>query len=250
MCRLFLANREGLDRLGPNGTQQVFEILEMSFGGHGNGVAYIKKGRVYIKKGVRFSVSKATKLAFENGVEWFIFHTRWASVGDISSQNCHPFQYGHIVAAMNGTESGLKDISKAMGGITDTEASVISIAATSEQLPAIEIAKRFNELDSVFVGLIKEKQGYVPFASVGSARGDLQVYQDGEAIIIASELPLKDETQIMDALDGFYWAGGPIPERRMVSANVKNQRKRGLGFEGPFDDFPEEYRYYGYKGLR
>ncbi|AEG58987.1 class II glutamine amidotransferase [Desulforamulus ruminis] len=236
--------------MGPKGTEQVFEFLEASMGGHGNGVAYVKKEKVYIRKGLKFPVSKASKLAFNSCAEWFIFHTRWASMGEVSNQNCHPFQYGRIVAAMNGTEFGLRSLSRAMGEITDTEALVISIAASSYHLPAIEIAKRFTELDSVFVGLIKQDKKYVPFASVGPALGDLQVYQDKGAIIMASELPFVDETKVMNAIDGFYWAGGPVPEDSLVKMGAKNRIKRAKSINRFYHEIPNYYGYYGSRGLR
>lgn len=210
-------------------------------GGHGNGVASVKNGKLYFKKGIRLSVKKAAKLAFEPGVEWFLFHTRWASVGDISNSNCHPFQHGRIVAAMNGTEIGLKSLAKAMGGITDTEASIISIAAISAGKPPLEIAKSFKELDSVFVGLIKWENGYTPFASVGSPFGDLQVYEDGDAIIMASELPLKDQSKVMNALEGFYWAGGPVPKELLIKTERVNRRKK---YPGSCCEYPEDFEYY------
>lgn len=241
MCRLFLSNRAGLDRLDPQGVESIFEMLEESLGGHGNGVAYVKNGKLYFKKGIRLTVKRAAKLAFESGVEWFLFHTRWASVGDISNSNCHPFQHGRIVAAMNGTEIGLKSLTRAMGGITDTEASILSIAAVSAGLSPKEIAKRFNELDSVFIGFIKWENGYTPFASVGSPLGDLQVYQDDDAIIMASELPLKDQSKVMDALDGFYWAGGPVPEEFLIKADRVNRRKKHPGI---YCEYPEDFEYY------
>ncbi|ABO49393.1 glutamine amidotransferase, class-II [Desulforamulus reducens MI-1] len=241
MCRLFLSNKAGLDRLGPQGVKDLFEILEVSMGGHGNGVAYIKNGKLYLRKGTRLTVKKVAELAFEQGIEWFIFHTRWASVGSVSNRNCHPFRHGRIVAAMNGTETGLKSLSRAMGGITDTEASVISIASISTGLPPEEVAKRFNELNSVFVGFVKEKNGYVPFASVGSLLGDLQVYVDDDAIIMASELPLKDQSKIMDALEGFYWAGGPMPEEFLIHTDMVSRRKKRSGI---YYEYPEDYDYY------
>lgn len=249
MCRLFISNRAGLDRLGSQGLENLFEILEASMGGHGNGVAYIKKERLYLKKGTKLTVRKAAKLAFESGVEWFIFHTRWASVGDISNSNCHPFQHGKIVAAMNGTEIGLKSLARAMGDITDTEASIISIASTSAGLHPKEIVRRFNELDSVFIGFIKWENGYTPFASVGSPMGDLQVYQDGDAIIMASELPLKDVTKVKDALEGFYWAGGPVPEENLIKVDRVSGRKK---HPVSYCEYPEDFEqyYYGYARRR
>lgn len=241
MCRLFLSNRAGLDRLGPQGVNSLFEILEASMGGHGNGVAYIKDGGLYLRKGTDLTVKKAAKLASKQGVEWFIFHTRWASVGDISNENCHPFQCGRIVAAMNGTEIGLTALSNAMGGITDTEAVVISIAAISAGLSSEEITQRFSELDSVFVGFIKGKNGYTPFASVGSDMGDLQVYQDDDAIIMASELPLKDASKIKQALGGFHWAGGLLPSEFLVKPDKVKSKKK---YTSAYCEYPEDFEYY------
>ena len=143
--------------MGPKETQKLFDYLECSYGGHGNGVAFIKNGKVHIRKSVSFTVSEAVKLAFNSGVEWFLFHTRFASVGDISKKNCHPFRYGRVVAAMNGTESGLRSLTEAMGNITDTEASIISISAVSGNISSEDIVKRINKLDSVFVGFIRSR---------------------------------------------------------------------------------------------
>ena len=48
-----------------------------------------------------------------------MYHTRLASMGNISNKNCHPFRCEKSVLMMNGTERGIKAFIKE--NKTDTE---------------------------------------------------------------------------------------------------------------------------------
>ena len=73
------------------------------------------------------------------------FATLFASIGEKSDKNCHPFKNGNMVMDMNGTETSVNFLS-IVKDITDTEA-------------ILDIIKKYNlgitalkKLSSIFVG--------------------------------------------------------------------------------------------------
>lgn len=186
MCRLMLFNRKAFEQVG----DELFFLmahLEASMGGHGNGVATLRDGHVSVKKGVDFSIGDAYEVVELGKWDWFIFHTRLASVGKVSDKNCHPFRLGSTVLAMNGTERGFAPIAESLG-ITDTEA-VLRVYKKLE----LPIPYALARLNSAFVGFHKGK----PFA-VCAGYSDMEVWEDKDtgAVIIASEF--------MDYWEGVY----------------------------------------------
>lgn len=76
----------------------IFDQLEKSFGGDGNGFATMRGG---IVKGVGLSTSKCAKLVSRcrGNVIW---HTRRRSCGPKTAELCHPFRTGNGYLAHNG----------------------------------------------------------------------------------------------------------------------------------------------------
>lgn len=60
----------------------------------------------------------------------FIGHNRLATKGAVNSTNAHPYEYGHIVGAHNGTldQSSWKDLEKAVGEETGVDSQAIFLA--------------------------------------------------------------------------------------------------------------------------
>lgn len=94
MCRLVLMNKEGEKQLDNQyGLDKYFKYLEKQLGGHGNGFALMKKGKIIkIDKGINLDVRDIANTIKNTDYDWAIFHTRLASVGEKSDKNCHPFK--------------------------------------------------------------------------------------------------------------------------------------------------------------
>lgn len=245
MCRLMLMNREAFDLL----KDEVYFLmlhLELAMGGHGNGVAILRDSRISIQKGVKFSVEDAYTFASSRKWDWLIFHTRLASVGDINDKNCHPFRYGHTVLAMNGTEKGFEPIAQGLGGITDTEA----ILLTYKKL-GVPIPYSLTRLSSAFVGFHKGK----PFA-VCAGHSDMKVWTKGNAIVIASEYPDywdKDWGKPLEALNGFVWYDGEYDSKLLTTKTyryVKLYRENWNNYLYGFDDYNDLNKKGGLKNVK
>lgn len=222
MCRLALLNRKGIDFVEKNfkgGIESLFDCLESSMGGHGNGVAMINRDKsVTIKKGVNLYNDEITKIVKDNikDIKFIIYHTRIASQGSVCDSNCHPFMTGNDILAMNGTESWVNPLIN--GSETDSE--TILKAITSLNLNLIE---RVTELSSVFLGRYKGKV----FASKG--KGDLEVLPYGRAIIFASEFPLDWYKQVKIYTAPKLWIEGEKIDRNKLQL-VKRKNKKTYNY--------------------
>lgn len=127
MCRLALINNFGIKHIEDlYGLKELFDYLENQLGGHGNGYCIIyKDGSYKVDKGVKLNNYTIAEIILKNinNIKWIIYHTRLASVGNISDRNCHPFVNNGDVLAMNGTEINYKVIDK---NLTDTENILLS----------------------------------------------------------------------------------------------------------------------------
>ena len=105
MCRLAYLNNRAIEALDTEEIAKFFRLLELSQGGHGNGVGGVVDGKFIVVKGVGKSVEELARIVkdvqWDNGV---IFHTRLASTGTVSDELCHPFVSldGAILLAHNG----------------------------------------------------------------------------------------------------------------------------------------------------
>ena len=144
MCRLAMMNNEGISYIERHyGLENLFDYLEMQLGGHGNGVCIIyNDGSYYINKGVNLNNKAIVDTIMDeiSDIKWVIYHTRLASVGNVSDSNCHPFEDKGRVIAMNGTERNYTVVSKFK---TDTE----NILLSTDDI--MEGTKKYN---SVFLG--------------------------------------------------------------------------------------------------
>src|SRR5574344_2190469 len=123
MCRLALLNKPGIDHIENTvGLKNLLNHLEASKVGHGNGYCIIfNDGKTRNNKGIRLTNKEITADILENynNIKWVIYHTRLASMGSITDNNCHPFEDHNSIIAMNGTEPEVKKLIK--NDTTDTE---------------------------------------------------------------------------------------------------------------------------------
>lgn len=111
MCRIAAV----LTPQDPDVLASMFGRLEDSFGGHGNGIAYMAGGRVTIRKGIALAPETLGALAAVHTPA--IYHTRQASSGDITDAHCHPFAAGPGRAlAHNGHWTGYHDVALTLLG--------------------------------------------------------------------------------------------------------------------------------------
>lgn len=92
MCRLVLMNKKEKKKQKKIWYAKFPDLFRKSFGGDGNGYALMKNSKVIkIEKGLNLSTKDIATRIKKINYDWCIFHTRYASVGIKSNQNCHPF---------------------------------------------------------------------------------------------------------------------------------------------------------------
>ncbi|MFA6662522.1 MAG: class II glutamine amidotransferase [Bacilli bacterium] len=180
MCRLALFNKPGIDHIENTiGLKTLFNHLELSLGGHGNGYCIVFNNRTTrIKKGIQLTNKEITADILNNykNIKWIIYHTRLASTGVISDENCHPFKDHKNILAMNGTEYEVKKIIK--DDTTDTE-TILRMC----NIAKIDIEQGTKKFNSVFLGYNSNSKQV--FANRNN--GNLEYLQDNDSIIFASE---------------------------------------------------------------
>ena len=181
MCRLMAINKEGLKLVESTiGLLKLLDHLERDCGGHGNGFVLVKDGRIKtIKKGVKLTDKEIAYSIRNSDFDYAFYHTRVASVGARTDNNCHPYwQYGKkSFLMMNGTESAFKGIANQME-ITDTEA-IYKIMEEFDLEPSF-----LTNLSSRFMGF---KNGKVFI--VNSSYSGLEFIRDKNAFVVASNFP-------------------------------------------------------------
>lgn len=241
MCRLIMMNKNGEKEIERNyGLRNYLEYLEKSFGGHGNGVALLRKGKVtYLNKGVNLNVKEISKIIKSRKYDWCIFHTRLASVGSKSDKNCHPFAVGTEVMAMNGTER-CEPLLTSAKDITDTEAILNVKEKFDLEIPVL------RNLSSIFVGFSKGK----PYVVANNTRNIKLMYKKNDnSIVFASEFPDKLKKNVYSANEEFIWNGETIDMTKFKKPNKKKSAKpKQMAFEDiiPFDEL--EYYHDLYEG--
>ena len=144
MCRLALMDNKGIRYIEREyGLESFFNHLERQLGGHGNGICFIyNDGSYRINKGVGLTNGEIAEdvLSDIRHIKWIIYHTRLASIGKISDENCHPFSNNGRVMAMNGTERYCYMVDR---NLTDTENILLSTR---------NITKDTRQYHSVFLG--------------------------------------------------------------------------------------------------
>lgn len=243
MCRLLLTNKLGVQHIKEKyGLKELFNHLEKSSGGFGNGFALVKdKKVVFLKKGVYLTNDEIAKIVDKMDYDWLLYHTRIASMGSVCDANCHPFRQGNLVLAMNGTETDFKGVAN-LFNTTDTEA--IAKIITRFRLP---IRKVLTKLTGTYVGFING----VAFA-VSNSEGykNLEIVKnDDGALIFASELPAVFERKEAVKLPFFFAEPLEMPdikEYKGYSKTWKNisdgghSEKKYSYLDGWYDKFEEE----------
>lgn len=209
MCRLLLANREGIDELkralssveGCSTLEQYLRDLELRDGGQGNGYALVKDGRLTrLEKGVNLGVEAVAKVMETAEYDWILFHTREASTGSVSDANCHPFLVtgkAEIVAAVNGNEKSVMELARAAGGITDSEFILKLVAEMG-----MPLKETLSIYESNFFGFYNGK----PFVKKGNR--DMLAWKKGKGIVFASDFPFGMTGLEKPGQDYFWMAEG------------------------------------------
>lgn len=233
MCRLALFNKEGINYIESNyGLTEFFDYLEMSQGGHGNGYCIVynnKKTR--IKKGVTLDNAEITAdiLKDYQHIKWVMYHTRLASMGNISNENCHPFRCEKSVLMMNGTEKGIRAFIKE--NKTDTE-TILNICV----MLGINITEATKNLNSVFVGY---DNGRV-FANRNN--GSLEyLHHNSKTIIFASEFLPEQYKKDNVYISPLYWKEG----EKIDIKQLKKVKEKTYKWKSCFLD--DDYYYTVYK---
>jgi len=147
MCRIaFIERPKGVRPEAYEGVlAAVFLVLELSNGGHGNGIAFPDhKGRLKIKKGISYTPHEAARDAAM--VPWVLFHTRLASSGGIRDEMCHPFALGDWgVLAHNGIVIG-------KGTHTESDTAAMTRVIAAEIGPNLD--KIFEYLERINPGVV------------------------------------------------------------------------------------------------
>ena len=235
MCRLALFNKEGVNYIESNyGLTEFFNYLETLQGGHGNGYCIIyDNGKIRIKKGITLSNTEITAdiLKDYQNIKWVMYHTRLASMGNISNENCHPFRCENNILMMNGTERGIRAFIK--DNKTDTE-TILNICI---QL-GVDIARATKNLNSVFVGYNNGKV----FAHRNS--GSLEyLHHNSKTIIFASEfLPEQYKDNIY--ISPLYWEEGQkIDIKQIKKAKKKIYKQKSYFLD---EDYYTVYKNYSF----
>lgn len=235
MCRLALLNQPGIDHIENTvGLKNLFNHLELSLGGHGNGYCIIfNNGKIRINKGIQLSNKEITDDILKNykGIKWVIYHTRLASMGNITDTNCHPFEDNNNIIAMNGTEPEVKKWIK--NNTTDTE--TILKMCNKFEVDIKEGTKKFN---SVFLGY--DNNNKKVFANRNN--GSLELYSNNNIIVFSSEfLPEQYKN------NNIYLAPKVWEEGQKI--NIKNskpieKKKSKQKYNNDYDHFLEYSDYY------
>ncbi len=219
MCRLALMNANVLQLLGQQELADLFASLERAQGGHGNGCAALwqEATRVAVRKGITLTAAKAAHHLVTFGqadANWLLYHTRMASSGYKTTQNCHPFQAGKLTLAHNGHDDLWSNLGSRLG-ITDSECITRMWGRLSLPLEAL------LESDGVFLGF----RGAFPFVVKASTYTDLvlAVNRAVGAVLFVSQLPRIYHAHFDEVIDvgRFTWLGASpldlnlIPRRRL-----------------------------------
>lgn len=231
MCRLALLNDEGIRYIEKNlgGINRLFNHLEDSFGGQGNGYAVFKKdGSKIIKKGVNLKNETISQYILKNlhNISWVMYHTRIASISGISDNNCHPFIYGNKILMMNGTEIAY-DLNNNM---TDTE-NVLRLSAQSN----VKLQQATKTLKSVFIGF--DKGLYIT-----KGRGDLLLLKENEAVVFASSFPenYSEKNTVYEA-PKMWEEGDRLISKNLVKYVKKSYLKGNYSLDKYYDELFKQY---------
>lgn len=166
------------------------------------GFALLKSNKVIkLEKGLHLDVRDIASTIEKTDYDWCLFHTRFATFGTKNDHNCHPFVRKNTVLAMNGSESSVTFISKALD-ITDTE---MILDLISKYNLNISVLKNF---ESIFMGF----DNGTPFVIANNTqRIKLFKNKASKAIVFASSFPSIFKEDVYIPKEKFIWKGGKIP---------------------------------------
>lgn len=238
MCRLYIANQKDFYAYDKaHGILKLMEYLEMRCGGHGNGYALIRGGKVIATaKGMALTNEEIYR-NIKGIKEWdyVIYHTRIASSGVRSDAGCHPFisKDGHNALAMNGTITSLSNFADLFHSV-DSEL----VFRMLKDIPAHEAVQILSKLGVIFIGVVNGQ----PYAVKGS--GDLCKWRQGKATTFhASEFP-KDvaPSEIIDLDRGYIWLNGKvIQKKRELTAKKTSGLYNDYLYASAYDSYDEGY---------
>lgn len=202
MCRLALFNKKGFNLIEKKyGAEKFFTRLEIECGGHGNGIALLKNGKIsFMHKSLEYSSAKIARQLRRMDWDWCVFHTRVKSVGAVNDKNCHPYRIGNTVLAMNGTETTYSGLANELE-VTDTNAILLCVKKFN-----LDLFKTIKDLSSNFIGF----ENGVPFATSPNSWKSYEIAKDDDgAIIISSSLP-SDFEKFEPVKKPFMWKEGEV----------------------------------------
>ena len=182
MCRLLLMNDKAFDLINFQ-LEGILSHLIQAFGGDGCGVAALwPDGKTRMAKSIHYKEAHASTFLRRwkgQGASWYLFHARYASVGDVTTRNCHPFAYNSSLMAHNGHDPKFAQWGHALQ-MSDSEC--ITRTWAMLHLPLQEL----ETVNGVFIGFHNGK----PFVVKGSLYTNLTARWDNDgAMLLASELP-------------------------------------------------------------
>lgn len=199
MCRIAIFNKEGFDKFDNGfGVLKELDHLVQQCGGHSQGYMLIKDNMIIKSdKGTKLSNKDIYIDTVNTDFDYFIYHTRIASVGDITDANAHPFinndkTFGII---MNGTERGIISSLADDVGITDTE--FVFRMFDKMNLPT----DMLTEFDSRYIGF-RDGQVFIKNTKFNSL--EFINYKKG-GMVVASNFPFYDDVKTMN--EGMWFEG-------------------------------------------
>lgn len=210
---MLLANRQGVEALssalsllpGCSTWADYLKGLELRDGGDGNGVVLIKQAcPILYEKGVHLSVERIASWIEKEDYDWVLFHTREASVGAISDENCHPYFVDgkrKLFLAANGSELTMSALGKVLGNRSDSEFIARMIVALD--LPLFET---FDCFQSNFMGFCDGK----PYVYKGDR--EMLLFAQGEGVVFASDFPFALKG-LKPLPEGERWMDGTFVEK-------------------------------------
>jgi hypothetical protein len=209
-------------------------------GNHSWGLAAWRRGEPHVVKGMHSPVRGALDMARETA---WLGHSRYATVGDKTVDNAHPFRFGHIIGAHNGAVYNHADVAKAYGRTFAVDSMHI-FAHLAEGLPSDELegygAVEFLDVNtpgSVFLAKLRLGDLCVLGIKGGEqARGVLwssdkdHVWEVADALGLDCFLYKLDDGQVYEARrTGLYETTRPP-----IALATPEWSNRGCGYTGPY----------------